>query len=159
MAVNLAPVQAAVQPVRLLPGEQDLGGRAGEHRQGGADRDRVAQADRALGGGDADALVALAAEELGALAGVVAQGAEDRAGRGEQPVLAGGGGELAEPRAEHEAALHVARDQAVVLEGDGQPVGRRAGQTGGGRPAGRGSPGRPRGRRARWRPCRERRLR
>ena len=35
------------------------------------------------------------------------------------------------PRAEHEAALHVARDEAVVLEGDGEAVGRGSGQTGG----------------------------
>ena len=115
--------------------------------------------DRPLGGGDADALVALAAEELGALAGEVAQGAEHRPGGGEQAVLAGRRGQLAEPRAEHEPALHVARDQPVVLERDGEPVGRGAGQSGGLRPAGPGWPGRPRGRRARWRPCRERRLR
>ena len=58
-------------------------------------------------------------------------GAEHRAGGGEQPVLAGGRGELAQPRAEDEAALQVAGDQAVVLERDGEPVGRRAGQAGG----------------------------
>ena len=52
-------------------------------------------------------------------------------GGGEQPVLAGGGGELGQARAEDEAALHVAGDEAVVLQGDGQPVGRRAGQAGG----------------------------
>ena len=97
----------------------------------GADGDGVAQADRALGGGDADAVVALAAEELGALVGVVAQGAEDGPGGGEQAVLAGGGGELGQARAEDEAALQVAGHEAVVLEGDGQPVGRRAGQAGG----------------------------
>ena len=120
-----------MQPVRLLPGEQHLGGGAGAHRQRGADRDRVAQADRALGGRDADPLVALAAEELGALVGVVAQRAEHRAGGGEQAVLAGGRGELAEARAEDEAALQVAGHEPVVLEGDGQPVRRRAGQAGG----------------------------
>ena len=86
----------------------------------------------ALGGGDADAVLALAAPELGGLAGDVAQSREHRAGGGEQPVLAGGGGELGEPRAEHEAALHVAGDQAVVLEGDGEPVRGRAGQAGAG---------------------------
>ena len=131
-------LQAAVQPVRLLPGEQHLGGRAGEHRQGRADRDRVAQADGTLGGRDADPVVALAAEQLGALVGVVAQGSEDRPGRGEQAVLAGGRGELAEPRAEDEAALQVAGDQPVVLERHGQPVGRRAGQAGGGDELGEG---------------------
>ena len=51
----------------------------------------VAQAGGALGGGDADAVVALAAVQLGALAGDVAQPRQHRAGGGEQPVLAGGG--------------------------------------------------------------------
>ena len=39
---------------------------------------------------------------------------------------------------EHEAALHVARDQAVVLEGDGEPVGGRPGQSGAGDQPGEG---------------------
>ena len=83
-------------------------------------------------------MLALAAEQLGALVGVVAQGAEHRAGGREQAVLAGGRGELAEPRAEDEAPLQVARDQPVVLEGHGEPVGRRAGQAGGGHELGQG---------------------
>ena len=112
-----------------------------------------------LGGGDADALVALAAEELGALAGVVAQGAEHRAGRGEQAVLAGGRGELAEPRARARSG-----PACRGRPGGGARGRRRAGGPSGGparwrRRAGPGSPARPRGRRARWRPCRERRLR
>ncbi len=86
--------------------------------------------DGTLGGGDADAVVALAAEQLGALVGVVAQGAEHRPCGGEQPVLAGGRCQLGEPGAEHEAPLEVAGDQAVVLQRHGQPVGRRAGQSG-----------------------------
>ena len=125
---ELGALQPAVQPVRLLPGEQHLRRGAGQHGQVGAHRDRVAQAHRPLGGRDADALVALAPEELGALVGVVAQGAEDRPGRGQQAVLAGRRGQLAEPGPQHEPALHVARDQPVVLERDGEPVGRRAGQ-------------------------------
>ena len=129
---ELGALQAAVQAVGLLPGEQDLRGGARVHGQGGADRDRVAQADRPLGGGDADALVTLAAVELRALAGVVAQRGEHGAGGGEQAVLAGGRRELREARSEHEPALHVARDQAVVLERHGQPVGRRASKMGGG---------------------------
>ena len=63
---------------------------------------------------------------------------EHRAGGREQPVLAGGRGELAEPGAEHEAALHVAGHQAVVLERDGEPVRRRAGQPRGGHELGEG---------------------
>ncbi len=135
-------LEAAVQPVGLLPGEQHLGRRSGEHRQRGADRDRVPQADGPLGRGDADALVALAPVELGGLAGVVAQGREHRPGGGEQPVLARGRGELGEPRAEDEPALHVAADEAVVLQRDGEPVRGRPGQAGGGDELGQG--GRPR---------------
>ena len=46
--------------------------------------------------------------------------------------------ELGEPRAEHEAALHVAGDQPVVLEGHGQAVRGRSGQPGAGDQAGQG---------------------
>src|SRR3954463_3600575 len=58
----------------------------------------------------------------------------------EQPVLAGGGRELAQPRAEDEPALQIAGDQAVVLQGGGQAVrgrpreprrGHQGGQAGG----------------------------
>ena len=46
---ELRLAQAAVQPVRLLPGQQDLGGRAGLHRQRRADRHGVAQPGEPLG--------------------------------------------------------------------------------------------------------------
>ena len=127
-----------MHPLGVLPGEQDLRGRAGAHRQLRADRDGVAQAGRALGRGDADAVLALAAPQLGGLAGDVAQPGEHRAGGGQQPVLAGGGGQLGQPRAEHEPALHVAGDQPVVLEGDGEPVGGGPGQPGAGHEPGQG---------------------
>ena len=78
-----------------------------EHRHGGAHGDGVAQADGALGVGDAHAHVALAAVELGRLVCLVAQGGEHRARGGEQVVLAGGGGELVEARAQDETALRV----------------------------------------------------
>ena len=103
-----------------------------------ADRDGVAQAARALGGGDADAVLALAAPQLGGLAGDVAQPGQDRSGGGQQAVLAGGGGQLGEPGAEHEPALHVARHQPVVLECHGEPVGGRPGQPGAGHQTGEG---------------------
>ena len=70
--------------------------------------------------------------------GLVAQGRQHGAGRREQVVLARGGGELAQPRAQDEAALGVARDQAVVLQGDGDAVRRRAGQMGGADELGQG---------------------
>ena len=57
---------------------------------------------------------------------------------GQQAVLAGGGGELGEPGTEDEATLHVARHEAVVLEGDREAVGGRAGQAGAGDQAGEG---------------------
>ncbi len=87
--------------------------------------------DRALGGGDAHAVLALPAVELGALVGVVAKRTEHRAGSGQQAVLPGGRGELTETRPEHETALQVAGHEAVVLECDGQSVRRRAGEAGG----------------------------
>jgi hypothetical protein len=79
----------------------------------------------------ADALVALATEELRALVGVVAQGAEDRAGCREETVLAGSRCELAQAWPEDETSLHVARHEAVVLEGDRQSVCRWPGEAGG----------------------------
>ena len=94
------------------------------------DGDRVAQPGRPLGRGHADPVVALAAEQLRRLTGDVAQPREHGPGRSEQPVLAGGGRQLAEPRAEHESALHVAGDEPVVLERDGEPVGGRASEPG-----------------------------
>ena len=104
---ELRAVQAPVQPVRLFPGEQDLGPGTGQHGEAGPDRDRVAQPHRPLGRCHADALVALPTEELGALVGVVSQGAQDRTRGGQQAVLAGGRGELTEARAQDESALHV----------------------------------------------------
>jgi hypothetical protein len=131
-------LQAAVHALGVLPGQQDLGGRAGAHRQLGPDRDGVAQAAGALGRGDADAVLALAAPELGGLAGDVAQSRQHGAGGGEQAVLTRGGGELGETRAEHEPALHVACHQSVVLECHGEPVRSRSGQTGAGHESGEG---------------------
>ena len=53
---------------------------------------------------------------------MVAQGDEHRAGRGEEAVFAGCRGQFAEAGAEDETPLHVAGDQAVVLERDGEAV-------------------------------------
>ena len=120
-----------MEAVRLLPCKQDLGRGAGEHGQAGTDRDRVAQTHRTLGCCHTDALVALATEELGALVGVVAQGAKDGAGSRQKTVLSGGCGELAETGAQDETTLHVSRHEAVVLEGHGQTMRRRSGKSGG----------------------------
>ena len=86
--------------------------------------------DRPLGRGHADAHVALAAVELRALARDVAQMRQHRAGRGQQSVLARGRGQLGQPGAENEAALHVARHQPVVFQGHGEPVGRGSCESG-----------------------------
>jgi hypothetical protein len=135
-----------VDPLGVLPGEQDLSRRAGTHGELGSDRDRVPQPGRALGGGDADTVVTLPAPQLRRLAGDVTQACEHRAGGGEQAVLAGGDGELGEARPEHEPALEVARHQTVVLQGHGEPVGGGPGETGGGHQAGQGGgPGLERG--------------
>ena len=63
------------------------------------------------------------AVELGALPGHVPELDQHRLGDGEQPVLARRRGELGDPRAEHEPALHVPGEQPVPLEGDRDTVG------------------------------------
>ena len=88
--VELRALQPSVHSVGLLPGKQDLCRGTGEHGQARADRDRVAQTHGTLGGRHADPLVALSAEELRALVGVVAQGAQHWASSGQEPVLARG---------------------------------------------------------------------
>jgi len=51
--------EPALDPLRLFPGEQDLCGRAGAHRELRPDRDGVAETGRALRGGCAHADVTL----------------------------------------------------------------------------------------------------
>ena len=131
VAVNAGALQTPVQPVGFLPRQQHLSGGSGEHGQAGTDRDGVAQPDRPVGGRDANALVTLATEQLGALVGVVAQGAQDRSGGREQPVLTGRRGQLAQPRPKDEPALHVSAHQPVVLQRDGEAVRRRPRQPSG----------------------------
>ena len=97
----------------------------------GADRHGVPQSGQPFRRGDADAHVALAAVELRALARHVAQVREHRAGGGQQAVLARGRGQLGEPGAEDETALHVARDHTVVFQSHGQAVGRGSCESGG----------------------------
>ena len=70
--------------------------------------------------------------------GLIPQGRQHRTGGREQMVLAGGRGELGQARAEDEAPLRVARDQPVVLQGDGDAMGRRPGQVRGGDELGEG---------------------
>ena len=112
------------QAIRICAAEPAF---IGERR---ADRDGVPQAGQALRRGDADAHVALAAVELRALARHVAEVGEHRARRGEQPVLARRRGQLGQPRAEDETALHVPRHHAVVLQCHGEPMCRGSCQSG-----------------------------
>ena len=119
----------AAEPARIVSAEPD--------------GDGVAQAHGALGRGDADPLVALAAVELGRLAGVVAQRDEHRARGGEQPVLA-------RPpwRARRAAARARTGPAGRGRPGGGARAPRRAGARWGGparwrRRAGPGSRGRP----------------
>ncbi|MDQ1483439.1 MAG: hypothetical protein QOF35_1515, partial [Actinomycetota bacterium] len=94
-------------------------------------RDRVPQPHRTFGGRNADALVALAPEKLGALVGVVAQSSQDRPRSSQQAVLTGRCGQLAAAGTKDVSTLHVPCDQAVVLEGDRKPMCSGTGQSGG----------------------------
>ena len=122
----------AVQPIGLLPREEDLRTRSGEHRQRGAHRDGITQSDRPLGGSHADADVTLATEQLRALVGVVAQRPKYWSCRGEQAVFPGRRRELGHAGTEDESALHIPRDEPMMLERNGQSMGRRPGQPRGG---------------------------
>jgi hypothetical protein len=129
VGVKRADCRPFQQAVVVLPREQHLGGGACLHGQLGAYGNGVAQADGAFGGGHADPPVALAAEDLGALAGGIAQLHQHRAGGGDQTVLARGGRQLNQAAAEDETALDVAADQPVVHQGQGQPVDGGPGQS------------------------------
>ena len=92
--------------------------------------------------------VAGAHVQLGALAGAVAERRQHGPGRVDEgpigPAL-GDSGQPHQPGAEHEAAALVAVDQAVVLEGGRQPMGRGPRQRRSPRPARPASTARPRG--------------
>jgi hypothetical protein len=83
-------------------------------------------------------VLALAAPELCGLASDVAQSGEDRTGGSKQPVFASGSGELGQPRSQDESSLHVAGNQAVVLQGNCEPVCGWSRQAGSGDQTGQG---------------------
>ncbi|KNC18493.1 hypothetical protein AC792_11770 [Arthrobacter sp. RIT-PI-e] len=116
----------------VLPGQQTLGGRPRFHGQLRAHRDGVTQSHRPLGGRHADPPVALPPEQLRALPGGVAEVQEHRPRGGDQPVLAGGGGQFHQAATEDEAALDVPAHQAGVGEGEGEAVHGGAGESRGG---------------------------
>ena len=70
----------------------------------------------------------LAPVELGALAGVIAQGDEHRRRRGEQPIFTCCRREFGQPGPQDEPPLHIPRDEPVVLECHGEAMRRRAGE-------------------------------
>ena len=152
-------VEPHAQSIGVLPRHQHLCGRSGLHRHHRTDGHRVAQPRGPIGGCNADALIALSAIQLRALACGFAQSREHGSGRGQQSILARGGGELAATRAEDETALQIAADQPVMLEGDGQAVGSGPGEPGGGHQSGERSAVRTRVRPAPGPPCREPRRR
>jgi len=127
-----------MKAVWFLPRKQDLSRGTSQHGQAGPDRDGVAQAHGTLGCCHTDALVALATEELSALVGVVAQSTKDGTGGRQEAVLACGCGKLAEAGAKDEASLHVTRHEAMVLEGNGEAMRGRTGQSGGADELGQG---------------------
>jgi hypothetical protein len=71
----------------------------------------------------------LTAEKLRRLTRDVAKARQDGPGGGEQAVFTGSRRELTQAWAQGEAALHVTRDQSVVLERDSKSVSRRARKT------------------------------
>ena len=75
-------------------------------------------------------MLALPAEQLRGLTGDVTQARKDRSGRGQQPVLSGCRGQLAEAWAQDETTLQVSRHQAMVLEADRETMGCRPGEPG-----------------------------
>ncbi len=101
---------------------------AGEHRPG-----RSCAARDAIERGDADARVAVTHVELDRFARRLVQHSESGAGDGYERDL--GRGRLAQPeqaQAEAEAALVVATQQAVLLQGHGEAMGGGTGQACGG---------------------------
>lgn len=119
-----------MHPLGVLPGQQHLGGRSGTHRQLGSDGNGVAQAGGPLGGCDTYAVFALTTPQLSRFAGDISESGKNRARGGQQSVFAGRGRKFRQTRAEHKAPLHIARDQTMVFESDGESMRGRSGQSG-----------------------------
>ena len=121
----------STQPAGPSSPRQDAAGRADVERQQGALGHDPAQPVGRLQRHDAAPPVALAHEQLHALAGLVAQRGEPGPGEvGEREPVGGGVAEPDERQPEAEPPVGVAAHQAVLLEGDGQAVGRRPRQPG-----------------------------
>ena len=128
--VKDSALQAAVQTIGFLPGEQDLCCRAGLHRERRTKGDAVTQSTRdSFGGGNADPFVALASVQLRAFAGGVPQCDENGRCGGQELVLTRGAGQLGQPRTEDESPVDVSRHQAVELQRGCEPMGSWPGQT------------------------------
>ena len=68
---ELGVAKSLMQALGILPGQEDLRGGTGFHRQHGADRNRIAQTGSALHGCDAHTLIALTAVDLGGFTGAI----------------------------------------------------------------------------------------
>jgi hypothetical protein len=68
-------------------------------------------------------VIALAAVELGALAGEVAEGAQGWVSSSQKSILAGRDREFGAPRSKDETSLQVASYEAVMFKGDRKAVG------------------------------------
>ncbi len=110
------------------PGDQHLRRGAGAKGEQRPHRHRVPQARDGLGCGDAQPLVPGASVDLGALAAGVAEFGDD--GLGPPTPIVCGCGPAQDVRADGEPAVIVADQHPVALEGHGDPVGGRAGETG-----------------------------
>ena len=85
--MNFAVGQHRLLRGRIAVGQQHLGARPGRHRQPGADRHRIAKARRRFQRGHADPRRALAAVELHALAGDLAQPRQHHRAGGQQRIV------------------------------------------------------------------------
>ena len=124
--------QSLVQTVGILPSQKNLGGGTGFHRQHGTHGNGITQAGGAFHSGDAHALIALAAVNLRRLASAIEQGLQDRAGGGQQTILACCGGKFGETGAEYESAMLVAQYETVAFQCNSQTMCGRSSETGGG---------------------------
>ena len=121
-----------MQTVGILPSQKNLGGGTGFHRQHGTHGNGITQAGGAFHSGDAHALIALAAVNLRRLASTIEQGLQDRAGGGQQTILACCGGKFGETGAEYESAMLVAQYETVAFQCNSQTMCGRSSETGGG---------------------------
>ena len=115
-------IQTAVQAVGFFPCKKNLRGRTCLHGEGRTNGNGIAKPHFAFRSGNAHAEVALTTEKLCRFLGVIAQCDQNGHCGSKQTVLAGRRGEFLETRPQNETSLHVACNEAVILQCDGQAV-------------------------------------